>query len=80
MRESRNRVCPQLDIGTTVDRFHSNVMTRYHFHAADGSKFRDVDGEVLADLDAAKVVALEVLTEMLPLKSADFFDDKKFSV
>jgi hypothetical protein len=55
-------------------------MTRYYFHAADGSAFRDADGEELPSLEAAKTIALEVLTEVLPLKSAEFWDAKKFSV
>lgn len=55
-------------------------MTRYYFHAADGVQFRDAEGEELPDLDAAKDVALQVLTEMLPLKRDDFWNTKKFSV
>jgi hypothetical protein len=55
-------------------------MTRYFFHAADGSAFRDEDGEILPDLEAAKDVALDVLTEMLPGKRDEFWDAKKFSV
>jgi hypothetical protein len=55
-------------------------MTRYHFHAADGTQFRDEDGEELPSLGAAKGVALEVLTEMLPSKANEFWEAKTFSV
>jgi hypothetical protein len=55
-------------------------MTRFHFHAADGSPFRDRHGEELPDLDAAKTVALDILTEMLPSRAVEFWDQKSFSV
>ena len=55
-------------------------MPRYHFHAADGTQFRDEDGEELPDLDAAKEVALAVLTEMLPGQSVDFWENRLFTV
>jgi len=55
-------------------------MTRYYFHAADGVAIRDEEGEELPGLQAAKDVALDVLTEMLPLKRRDFWAHKLFSV
>jgi hypothetical protein len=55
-------------------------MPRYHFHTADGSKFRDEDGEELPDLSAAKAVAIEVLTQMLPGKANELWESKIFSV
>lgn len=55
-------------------------MTRYHFHAADGSELRDADGEELPGLDAAKAVALEVMTELLSMKREDFWRRKMLSV
>ncbi|MBA4000155.1 hypothetical protein [Brevundimonas sp.] len=55
-------------------------MTRYHFHAADGSHFRDEDGEELVGLEEAKAVALNVLTEMLHDKSDEFWREKSFVV
>jgi hypothetical protein len=55
-------------------------MARYYFHSADGTMFRDAEGEELPSLDAAKRVALAVLTETLPDKAADFWIRKMFSV
>ena len=55
-------------------------MTRYHFHAADGTPFRDRHGEELPDLDAARTVALDIMTEMLPSRAVEFWEQKSFSV
>ena len=55
-------------------------MTRYHFHAADGTQFRDEKGDELPSLEAAKAVALDVLVEMLPGKAREFWRDKAFTV
>jgi hypothetical protein len=55
-------------------------MTRYHFHAKDGSQFRDEEGEELPSLEAAKKAALQVHNAMLPTKADDFLRDKMFSV
>lgn len=55
-------------------------MPRYHFHAADGEPYRDDEGEELPGLEAAKAVALDVLTEILPMKAADFWRSGIFTV
>jgi hypothetical protein len=55
-------------------------MTRYHFHAIDGTQFRDEDGEELPSLEAAQDLALEVLTRILPTVKADFWKDRTFTV
>jgi hypothetical protein len=54
-------------------------MTRYHFHALDGTALRDEEGEELPNLEAAQEVAVAVLTEMLPSRK-EFWSEKMFSV
>ena len=55
-------------------------MPRYYFHTADGFKLRDEEGEDLPGLEAAKIVALDVLTEVLPSKAEQLWANKTFSV
>lgn len=55
-------------------------MTRYYFHAANGSQIRDEDGEELSGLDAAKDVAAAVMSELLALDHASVWDDGALSV
>ena len=55
-------------------------MPRYYFHTADGITVRDEDGEELPDLEAAKDVAIEVLSELLPAKARGLWETKTFSV
>jgi len=55
-------------------------MPRYYFHTANGFKLRDEEGEHLPGLDAAKVVALDVLAEVLPSKAQQLWAHKTFSV
>ncbi len=55
-------------------------MTRYYFHAANGSQIRDEDGEELSGLDAAKDVAAAVMSELLAIRHAKVWDDGALSV
>lgn len=55
-------------------------MTRYYFHAANGSQIRDEDGEDLSGLDAAKEVAAAVMSELLGIRPASVWDDGALSV
>jgi hypothetical protein len=55
-------------------------MTRYHFHAIDGTQYRDETGEELPSLEAAQDVALDVLMEVLPSVKAEFWKDRSFTV
>lgn len=64
-----------LDTGSRL-----SLMTRYYFHAANGSQIRDEDGEDLSGLDAAKDVATAVMSELLAIGPARVWDDGALSV
>lgn len=56
-------------------------MARYFFHnAIDGSPIGDEDGEELPDIGAAQNAAVDVVSELLPLKRSDFVEQKRFSL
>ncbi len=55
-------------------------MTRYFFHAANGSQIRDEDGEDLSGLDAAKSVAATVMSELLAIRHASVWDEGELSI
>lgn len=55
-------------------------MTRYYFHAENGTKLRDEDGEELSSLEAAKTVASSVMAELLSLRHDQVWDDGSLCV
>lgn len=55
-------------------------MTRYYFHAANGSQIRDEDGEELNSLDAAKDVASAVMSELLAIRHESVWADGSLCV
>ena len=55
-------------------------MARYHFHIQDGVMSRDESGQELRSLDAARLVAVDILTQTLRCDAEQFWRHNELSI
>ena len=72
-RCQRHRSHPPVAVGTVSTTGHLGDMTRFPFHAADGSQSGTKKRRNSLGWNEAKSVALDILTELLPGKAEEFW-------